>query len=284
MLFKKFLCTSSCKMTRLSSSIVHPSSPSISPKLKEKKIKIKNFEINYLKVGHGPHQVFCVPGMMGTIWSNFKKQIEGFDLNKFSLLIWDAPGYGKSIALDNNETLDECSRDANIAYEFMKALQIPKYSVLGWSYGGCTSLLLASRHPQMVEKVVVWACSTFIKPHELKYYYTLRDLNTWSPRTKEAMIKLYGEDNFRKKIEHIIAVREAISKGYCSSVKKIKCPTLILHGGKDPIVDSSHLNYMQNLIKNSRTYLYPDGEHHIHSQFADDFNKRVQEFLLEPNT
>ncbi|XP_047532153.1 valacyclovir hydrolase-like [Vanessa atalanta] len=155
-------------MIRFSSSIVHPIKCTA---FKERQIKIKNFEINYLKVGDGPHHVFCLPGVMGTIWSHFKKQIQGFDLNKFSLVIWDAPGYGKSIALDNDEALDKISRDADTAYEFMKALQIPRYSTLGWSNGGCVSLLLASRYPRVVDKAVVWACSTFLLPHELNYYY-----------------------------------------------------------------------------------------------------------------
>ncbi|XP_046967551.1 valacyclovir hydrolase-like [Vanessa cardui] len=238
-------------MIRFSSSTVHPLTSSA---LKERSIKIKNFKINYLKVGNGAHHVFCFPGVMGTIWSHFKKQIEGFDLNKFSLVIWDAPGFGRSIALDNDETLDQFSRDADIAYEFMKALQIPSYSTLGWSNGGCVSLVLASRYPHVVDKAVVWALGTFLLPHETKYYNDLRDLNNWSKRTREKMIELYGEENLRKKIEYVVSGIETISNsgGLCSSAKKVKCPTFILYGAKDPIVDSSHLNYISNLIENSR--------------------------------
>lgn len=76
--------------------------------------------MNFLKVGQGPHHVFCAGGIFSSIWNDFEKQIKGLSLDKFSLVIWDPPGYGKSIALDNDDTINTFSRDADIAYELMK--------------------------------------------------------------------------------------------------------------------------------------------------------------------
>lgn len=35
------------------------------------------------------------------------------------------------------------------------------------------------------------------------------------------------------------------------------------------------------LLNIYRVHVYPEGKHNIHIRYADDFNRRVQEFLLE---
>lgn len=47
-------------------------------------------------MGEGNHVVLLCPGAVGTIWSDFKPQVEGFDKQKFTIVAWDPPGYGKS--------------------------------------------------------------------------------------------------------------------------------------------------------------------------------------------
>lgn len=79
-----------------------------------------NHEINYLKVGKGPHTVLCAPGALGSIWTDFKMQIEGFDREKFSLVAWDPPGYGKSRPPEREFPTDFYEKDADAAYNFMK--------------------------------------------------------------------------------------------------------------------------------------------------------------------
>ncbi len=122
--------------------------------LQERKIAVNGIEINCLKTGVGPRNVFCLPGSLGdfhgdflllgfdvfldlfvlscgagTIWTDFSPQIVGFDLNKFSLLVWDPPGYGKSRPPKRNFSVDYLERDADLAAELMKVRNIPSYRV-----------------------------------------------------------------------------------------------------------------------------------------------------------
>lgn len=66
-----------------------------------------------------------------------------------------------------------------------------------------------------------------------------------------------------------------ICKEYLS---KITCPTLIIHGEKDPLVPSFHPEYIHKNIQNSLLHLMPEGRHNLHLRFADEFNKYVIDF------
>ena len=49
-------------------------------------------------------------------------------------------------------------------------LNYDKYSLLGWSVGGITGLMLASLFPNSVQKVVVWGSAAKIREKDAEYY------------------------------------------------------------------------------------------------------------------
>lgn len=68
-----------------------------------------------------------MPGALGSIWTDFRHQVEGFDREKFTLVAWDPPGYGKSRPPERDFPTDFYERDAEYTYEFMK---VGKYRFL----------------------------------------------------------------------------------------------------------------------------------------------------------
>lgn len=86
----------------------------------EKKILVKGQTINYIQTGCGDHKVLCFPGALGTIWSDFKPQIDGLDKTKFTVVVWDPPGYGHSRPPDRNFCPEFYQNDAVTANDFMK--------------------------------------------------------------------------------------------------------------------------------------------------------------------
>ncbi|XP_075976426.1 serine hydrolase BPHL [Anticarsia gemmatalis] len=257
------------------------------PKIKEERVKVRNYDINYVKVGTGAHNVLFLPGALGTIWTEGKPQVEGFNREKFTLVAWDPPGYGKSRPPEKEFTTDFYEKDADMAHELMKELGMTKYSLMGFSDGGITGLIQAAKYPDAVNKLVVWGSNAFILPQELEMYNKIKDISAWSKRMRDPLIEVYGEKLFAKYWASWVEAMEAIYKeknaNICSEfLKHIKCPTFILYGQKDPLVNSSHVSHLHTHIDGSRIYLYPEGKHHIHLRYAEDFNKRVQEFLLLP--
>lgn len=256
------------------------------PKIKEESVNVKNWNINYVKVGTGAHNVLFLPGALGTIWTESRPQIEGFNQDKFTLVVWDPPGYGKSRPPEKDFTADLYEKDADMAYEFMKVLGISKYSLMGFSDGGVTSLIHAAKYSNVMNKLVIWGANSFILPLELEMYNKIKDINAWSKRQREPLLEVYGEKlakYWASWTEAMEAICREKNGNICSELlKDINCPTYILYGQKDPLVNSVHVSHLHTNIDGSRIHLYPDGKHHIHLRYAEDFNKRVQEFLLMP--
>lgn len=52
----------------------------------ETTVNVNGQTINYVKVGSGDRILLCFPGALGTIWSDFKPQVEKLDKNKFTVI------------------------------------------------------------------------------------------------------------------------------------------------------------------------------------------------------
>lgn len=61
----------------------------------------------------------------------------------------------------------------------------------------------------------------------------------------------------------------------------VRCPTLIVHGAKDPVVPQEQIDFFTSQIGGSKLHVYPEGKHNPHMKFAEDFNERVVAFFKE---
>ncbi|UYV60320.1 BPHL [Cordylochernes scorpioides] len=194
-------------------------------------------KIHYERVGQGKHTLFLMPGALG---------------------------YGYSRPPKRNFSGNFYFNDAIIASKLMKGvmsnwavqkLGCYKYSVLGWSDGGITGLILAALDPQAVQHLVIWGASAYIAPSDAISMTAIKDVSQWSAKMRAPFEAIYGEDFSSLWHDYV----EAISHNFkeednriCTEVlADIRCPTLILHGDKDPLVDSEHPAYLHKHIKNS---------------------------------
>lgn len=74
---------------------------------------------------------------------------------------------------------------------------------------------------------------------------------------REPLIEVYGEELFSKYWDEWVDGQEAIVKkkngNICAHLlKDIKCPTYVMYGQKDPIVDCSHISFLHTHIDGSR--------------------------------
>ena len=163
----------------------------------------------------------------------------------------------------------------------MEELNYPKYSVLGWSAGGITSLILAANAGhKAIQKLVVWGAASYVTQGErdntTKYQSSMEN---WGRRFVEMNEQLYGPEEFRKLAHGMFAYFVTLDDICIGDLSRITCPTLILHGDKDEMIGSEHPEYLLKKISNSVLYRFPEGKHNLHSRFADEFNSVVQEFL-----
>lgn len=249
---------------------------------------VNGVDIAYERVGVGPRPILLLPGALGCSATDFAPQIKGLCRDKFTTISWDPRGYGQSIPPERDYPADFFYRDANDAVQLMKNLGFSKFSLLGWSDGANTACIIAGEYPDVVDSLVIWGGNAYVTKEELSTYESIRDISTWSERMKKPMVEIYGEEYFRKTwsawVDAFMAIYENRGGNVCmDEVKKISAPCLIIHGVKDPMVPMFHPEYFHKNIKNSIVDYWDDGKHNLHLRFAERFNAKVEQFLINGN-
>ena len=158
---------------------------------------------------------------------------------------------------------------------------IDKYSLVGWSDGGITALIIAAANQNAVKKLVVFGSNAYVCDEDRERINKIKDLNKWNPKAKQAFIDLYGEEVFTKMWYSFVNNYVKFNDLCKEDLKRITQKCLILHGDQDPLVAKEHPNYLVNNIKNAKLYRFPNGKHNIHQKYAKEFNQMVEQFLLE---
>ncbi|KAM9478155.1 valacyclovir hydrolase isoform 2-T2 [Salvelinus alpinus] len=254
--------------------------------------RVNGVDLFYQQTGKGDHAVLLLPGALvcgpvtGSAQTDFGPQLKSLSKDRFTVIGWDPRGYGNSRPPERDFPLDFFERDAKDAVDLMQALRFPRFSLLGWSDGGITALIAAARNPSLVNKMVVWGSNAYVSPQDVKIYNAIRDVSQWSERMRRPMEEVYGAELFIKTwegwVDGIGQFAQRPEGSICMELlPQISCPSLIIHGEKDPMVPSFHPQYLLKHIKGSRLHLMPEGKHNLHLRFAAKFNKLVEDFLIQ---
>ncbi|XP_055120669.1 valacyclovir hydrolase isoform X5 [Symphalangus syndactylus] len=204
------------------------------------KVAVNGVQLHYQQTGEGDHAVLLLPGMLGSGETDFGPQLKNLNKKLFTVVAWDPRGYGHSRPPDRDFPADFFERDAKDAVDLMKALKFKKVSLLGWSDGAITALIAAAKYPSYIHKMVIWGANAYVTDEDSMIY----------------------EGNICR---HLLP--------------QVQCPTLIVHGEKDPLVPRFHADFIHEHVKGSRLHLMPEGKHNLHLRFADEFNKLAEDFL-----
>jgi len=249
-----------------------------------KKIDVNGVNLHYEVSGNSQHVILCIPGALGSTRSDFGPQINGLS-GKFTVVAFDPRGYGASIPPQRDFPKTFFQRDADDAAELMLKLGFEKFSVLGWSDGGIAGMILSGERPELVRKLVVWGANAFVSQEDVDLIDKVRDLSKWSAKMREPLERMYGKENLQglwsSWIDAYFSFKDD-DNGICKdSLPKINCPTLVIHGSKDPMVQGFHPEYIHKNIRNSKIEYFPEGKHNLHLRYHDEFNSIVTKFLNE---
>ncbi|XP_078337615.1 serine hydrolase BPHL-like isoform X2 [Crassostrea virginica] len=248
------------------------------------KITVNGVRIHFETTGDGPHNILLLPGALGSSRTDFSKQLSDLNKRDYTLIAFDPRGYGKSIPPKRTWPLEFLQRDADDANSLCMKLGLKTVSVMGWSDGGITGMILAARNPDLVKNLIIWGANAYVTENDMKLFYSMRDINSWSEAMRSPFMALYGEEYFRQQWSNWVDAYQAYydkrSGDICKDdLKHIKAKTLIIHGIKDPLVPLEHPDYLHHNIKGSRLYMLPEGKHNLHIRYYREFNFLVENFL-----
>ncbi|PIN23991.1 putative hydrolase/acyltransferase (alpha/beta hydrolase superfamily) [Handroanthus impetiginosus] len=159
--------------------------------------------------GFGPHG----------IWQ-WRPQISFF-ARDFDLYIPDLVFFGKSFT--NSPDRSEIFQAASVA-KLLEKLGIPRYSVLGTSYGGFVAYHMAAMWPERVEKVVIASSGVNMRPRDnlelLKRAKREKIEDLLLPSTATQLRTLMGLSVFRRLYMPDFFLNDFINKLYCKNRKE----------------------------------------------------------------
>lgn len=230
----------------------------------------------------------------------------GINKEEFTMVAYDMPGYGKSKTappkvvsrrkyqqqaqepvgngdiLPSMEYFQLCAR---LGAKLMAKLSYKTYSVGGWSDGAKVACLLAIEYQSRCNSLLLWGFVPVMDKMSCDAIARTRDTSTWNPEALEFYSKVYGDTKFsdlwRKYVDFIISTLEVPEYfDIQDRLKQIKCPTMILHGSKDPIVNyQKHVKPLDTAIYNSEIVKLNDLSHNIHQAAPKRFNQLLTTFV-----
>ena len=244
-------------------------------------VNVKGAEIFYEEAGDGP-PVLLLGGTLSSATEDFGPQIATLSAN-MKVIAPDRLGYGRSRPRVRDFPDNFYQRDADGVVDIMDALGINSAALLGWSEGAAVSLCLARSYPGRVDRLVVWGAISEVRTEDLETFQARRDTDTWPEKAQKAMTAVYGEtywkQTWRDWCDVMVRLHAKGGDVKLGRIETISCPTLILHGKKDPLIAECHPRAIHARIKGSELCMIESGRHDLHLRHTSQFNDIVGAFL-----
>ena len=253
-------------------------------------IETSRGKIEYNLLGNGKPILIVVGGHTNCRETIFHK---GLDPNKFCFLTPSRPGYGLTPLTDQNKTPKGTS---DLFVALLDELNIQKTIVVGISAGGLTALEIAANYPDRVESLILMSALTkkwFVETDKVykgakKIFAPRIERCTWffyrlffrlfpkaMTRTMFKQLSKYrpvefteGEFQELKQMTLIMRSYKGFDNDLDQSIdqetlKRIECPTLILHSENDNVVDISHPQNAKSKIADSKLVTFNNHWGHL---------------------
>lgn len=229
--------------------------------------------------------ILLMHGFTGTARSHFAGLIDILRVD-YRVIAPDLRGYGASQPPGRDFPPDFYRRDADDMAALIDTLGIGPVTVLGFSDGGESALLLAAQRPDLVRAVLAWGVAGVIAPAMLAQAEQWLPLEAWEVERAEwraEIIANHGAAQFAPMIcGWLEAIRAIVAAGgnIClAEAEQITCPTLLINGANEvgnPLADVQRLAAR---IPNCRLEIVAESGHGVHWEQPQRFIALTREFL-----
>lgn len=225
--------------------------------------EVNGIQMYYEIYGHGKPLVL-IHGGGSTIQSSFENIIPL--LSKAHQVIGvELQAHGRS---GDRETPISFTQDADDVATLLQKLSIANADILGFSNGGNTTMQIAIRHPEIVDRIIV--CSSFYKRDGMFAgfwdFMKKGTINDMPSNLKAAFLKVTPDSTKLQNLFNKCSQRMLQFKDWDNAeLKSIKAKTLIVNADKD-VATTEHITSMHRLISNSQLLIIPGG----HGEFMGE--------------
>ncbi|SVA78624.1 uncharacterized protein METZ01_LOCUS131478 [marine metagenome] len=239
--------------------------------------------------------------------------------NDFRVIRFDNRGLGmsdwiKDWSNSNSYSLNDMALDT---LALANHLKLDKFHLIGYSMGGMISQILAINYPEKILSLTTLMSSGHVFDPEaekadskrlgqlrkmiygyrnkkkelkkaLKFHFKLSHLwvgsenyvHNQEKELEKVLYEIKKRNGYNKKAfyQHKKAIKNSGSR--YSKLKKIKTPTLIIHGSDDPLIKASHSKKMASLIHGCKLYIIKGMGHDFNKNFKNRINSIILPHIL----
>ena len=232
--------------------------------------------LHYAEAGSGPPLLLLHGG--GSNRDGFFAQLP-FLARHFHVYALDSRGHGRSEHGDGSLSYERYAEDV---YALLRQRHIPRTTLIGWSDGGNTGLVLAVAHPESVCRMVVIGAnynpSGLIRnphappPHPHEWFSELvRNLYHMLPHPED--VKSPRSDELKE----LWATGPNLTP---AELHQIKAQVLVV-GGEYDLIDKVHLMATQQAIPGARLKVFPHVGHNLMQDVPAKMNQTLRKFLFD---
>lgn len=239
--------------------------------------KVKNINLNYTRYGNNDGKtIVLLHGWGQNI--EMMKPVGDHLKNAFDIIIIDLPGFGQS---SEPNCVWSVYDYAECIHELLDSLNIKIPILIGHSFGGKVSLAYASMYN--VEKLVLFASpykpeieKLPLKTKVLKCVAKIKFLKPLVEFFKGHM----GSTDYKNASPMMRKILvETVNLDITESVKKIKCPTLLIWGDSDTAVSLKRAYELEQMISDSGVVVYEGCTHYAYLERLGQTINVLKSFL-----
>ncbi len=199
----------------------------------------------------------------------------------YKVVVLDFPGFGLSSKPPSDYDIYDY---VDFVLKFLGKLGIEKCVVLGHSFGGRVGTILAAKH-SVVEKLIL-VDSAGIEQKNLsvrlkqKLYFLLEPGIRLLPKPIIFFLRsLFGSDDYKDADGMREVFVKIVNQDLLHLLPKIKTPTLVIWGDKDPQLDVAYTKIYKSRVKNSLVRIVWGAGHNPHLEKPERFVEVLKERL-----
>jgi pimeloyl-ACP methyl ester carboxylesterase len=239
-------------------------------------------------IGQGPH-VLLLHGW-GRTHADFLPIAERLSKEGFACHVLDLPGFGDS---EMPRAAWDVPRYAEFVRAYMDTAQLDAVTLIGHSFGGRISIVLAADCPGRVNKVVLVSSAGLQLPPspKMRLYYASRKiifgmlrlplLNRFEPGVRQWFWERYASDDLKaaRSSGHEAIFRAVIAQDLRDYAARIKAPTLLIWGDMDSETPLRYGQIFEQIIPDAGLVVVEGAGHDAHLQRPDFFVRVISVFL-----
>jgi pimeloyl-ACP methyl ester carboxylesterase len=210
--------------------------------------------------------------------------------DRFDVVALDLPGFGMTPLPDRPWGTENY---ADLVADCLRQLELGPVTLVGHSFGGKTSILVAAQHPELVRRLVL-VDSAGIRPKRGPSYYLrvyalksargIASLPLFSAARKPLLDRVYaalGSADYRAAADPVLrgTLVRVVNEDIRDQLPLIQAPTLLIWGSEDQDTPVADGRLMEKLIPDAGMVVIQGTGHFAYLHDVDHFCRVVAHFV-----